>query len=127
MTATIRAGLDRRPTRNACLLSWVREVAELTDPDRVVWCDGSVEEWDRVTPLLAEAGAFVKHCGLPAGRDHTDPPEPVAWRPYKSSLANLLERSSEAEREASLAEALQRLRARRRATGRQGRTRVPQP
>jgi phosphoenolpyruvate carboxykinase (GTP) len=60
MTTTIRARLDHRPTRNAHLLSWVREIAELTAPDRVVWCDGSDAEWDRMTAALVEAGTFVK-------------------------------------------------------------------
>ena len=29
------------PTRNAKLLAWVDEVAKLTQPDRIYWCDGS--------------------------------------------------------------------------------------
>jgi phosphoenolpyruvate carboxykinase (GTP) len=60
MTAMTVSGIDEAPTENARLLSWVREVAELTNPDRVVWCDGSDEEWDRMTTRLVEAGTFVK-------------------------------------------------------------------
>jgi phosphoenolpyruvate carboxykinase (GTP) len=60
MTAVSVPGIDHAPTGNAVLLSWVREIAELTAPDRVVWCDGSDAEWDRMTAALVEAGTFVK-------------------------------------------------------------------
>jgi phosphoenolpyruvate carboxykinase (GTP) len=60
VTAVIVPGIDDAPTENARLLSWVREVAELTCPERVVWCDGSDAEWDRVTTRLVKAGTFVK-------------------------------------------------------------------
>ena len=53
-------GLESAPTSNAKLVAWVREVAELTKPDRVEWCDGSEEEWQRLTSLLVETGTFLK-------------------------------------------------------------------
>ena len=60
MTATTIPGLDQAPTKHERLLAWVREVAELTTPDQVVWCDGSQEEWKRLTDRLVEAGTFVR-------------------------------------------------------------------
>ncbi|GAB2654631.1 phosphoenolpyruvate carboxykinase (GTP) [Saccharopolyspora gloriosae] len=60
MTALTIPGLDQAPTQHARLLSWVREVAELTTPDRVVWCDGSQQEWTRLTDELVEAGTFTR-------------------------------------------------------------------
>jgi phosphoenolpyruvate carboxykinase (GTP) len=53
-------GLDTTPTRHAKLAAWVKEVAQLTHPDRVEWCDGSAEEWRRLTDLLVEAGTAVR-------------------------------------------------------------------
>ena len=59
-TAAAVSGLDQAPTTNAKLLAWVREVAQLTQPDRVEWCDGSQEEWERLTQLLVDAGTFTR-------------------------------------------------------------------
>ncbi|HEV2891571.1 MAG TPA: phosphoenolpyruvate carboxykinase (GTP) [Frankiaceae bacterium] len=54
------AGLDQAPTNHKALVAWVTEIAELTQPDRVEWCDGSEAEWDRLTRLLVDNGTFVK-------------------------------------------------------------------
>jgi phosphoenolpyruvate carboxykinase (GTP) len=48
------------PTRNKKLLAWVDEVAKLAEPDRVHWCDGSDEEYDRLCADLVTAGTFRK-------------------------------------------------------------------
>ncbi len=53
-------GLDNPPIRRREVLDWVNEVADLTTPDRVVWCDGSQDEWDRLTSELVEAGTYVR-------------------------------------------------------------------
>jgi len=42
------------------LTKWVRDIALLTKPDHVVWCDGSQEEWDELTSLLVENGTFTR-------------------------------------------------------------------
>jgi len=47
-------------TKNPKLISWVEEIAELTQPDAIHWCDGSAEEYDRLCQELVEAGTFEK-------------------------------------------------------------------
>ncbi|MFN3512428.1 MAG: phosphoenolpyruvate carboxykinase (GTP) [Phenylobacterium sp.] len=51
-------GLDQAPTKHKGLLAWVREVAELTQPDRVRWCDGSEAEWNELTAELVASGTL---------------------------------------------------------------------
>ena len=50
----------RMTTTHTALQAWVDEVAALTTPDQVVWCDGSEEERDRLNAALVASGTFVK-------------------------------------------------------------------
>ncbi len=59
-TVSQTPGLEHAPTDNARLVAWVREVAALTRPDAVEWCDGSDQEWERLTGLLVDSGTFTR-------------------------------------------------------------------
>src|SRR3989440_5535517 len=47
-------------TANRALLGWVEEIAALTTPETVHWCDGSAEEYDALCRLLVESGTFTR-------------------------------------------------------------------
>jgi phosphoenolpyruvate carboxykinase (GTP) len=47
-------------TTHAKLLSWVGEIAEMTKPESVHWCDGSAGEYDALAQVLIDAGTFEK-------------------------------------------------------------------
>jgi len=48
------------PTTNPRLAAWVEEIAELTQPEQIHWCDGSVEEYDRLCRQLVDTGTFAR-------------------------------------------------------------------
>ena len=47
-------------SNHAGLQAWVEEVAELTQPDEIHWCDGSAEEFEGFAQTLLDAGAFQR-------------------------------------------------------------------
>ncbi|MDK6301902.1 phosphoenolpyruvate carboxykinase [Corynebacterium sp. HMSC22B11] len=57
---TIRGLVGEAPTKNQELLDWIEESVELFQPDSVVFCDGSDEEWNRLAEQLVEGGTLIK-------------------------------------------------------------------
>jgi phosphoenolpyruvate carboxykinase (GTP) len=66
MTQSLSAGVSdlsvNAPSyvKNKKLIAWVGQVATLTKPDQIIWCDGSQEEYDRLCAQLVAAGTFKK-------------------------------------------------------------------
>jgi phosphoenolpyruvate carboxykinase (GTP) len=58
MNTNALAGLEPAPTGHARLIAWVSEIAALTKPDRVHWCDGSQDEWDALTAEMVRSGTL---------------------------------------------------------------------
>jgi len=48
------------PTQNKKLQAWVEEIAALTKPESVHWCDGTAEEYDQLAQELVDAGTFER-------------------------------------------------------------------
>ena len=74
--AITTAGADLSAIRNEQLRNWIQEVAALTKPDSIYICDGSENEWNRITTHLVEVGTLVKLAKKPnsflAASDPTD-------------------------------------------------------
>jgi phosphoenolpyruvate carboxykinase (GTP) len=57
---TPKPDANSSPTSSRALRDWVKEVAELTKPDAIVWCDGSEAEKNRLTKQAVAAGILIE-------------------------------------------------------------------
>lgn len=55
----VSASPQRTGTTDPVLQAWVNEIAELTQPDRIVWCDGSSREANRLSKELVNSGQLI--------------------------------------------------------------------
>ena len=60
MTAEITRLEGQNPTDNEQLIAWINEAVDLFEPEKVVFANGSDEEWDRLTAELVDAGTLIK-------------------------------------------------------------------
>jgi len=67
-------------TNNPAVLAWVKEMAELCQPDRLFWCNGSAEEKAALTAQAVEEGALIRlnQEKLPGCYYHRSNPNDVA-------------------------------------------------
>ncbi|HSQ41069.1 MAG TPA: phosphoenolpyruvate carboxykinase (GTP), partial [Fibrobacteraceae bacterium] len=47
------------PTKHSKLLAWVDEIAKMTQPDSIVWCDGSKAEYDTLMKKAVDSGVAI--------------------------------------------------------------------
>src|SRR5687767_5086718 len=63
MNSPVMQGLNLNSpayVKNARLIAWVADMAALCKPDRIHWCDGSEDEYNRLCQQLVDAGTFKK-------------------------------------------------------------------
>src|SRR5690242_7173765 len=56
----MRSTMDSTPTTNQKLLTWVKQTAELCQPERIHWCDGSEAENQALCDLMVNSGTLIK-------------------------------------------------------------------
>jgi hypothetical protein len=111
----VASGNAIRGTRvGAGPMRWTERGEQAPRRSVTYWCaNGHQTEPSFAAEVNPPALWDCPRCGLPAGQDQTAPPERPRPEPYKTHLAYVKERRSDADGEAILAEALARLRGRR--------------
>jgi phosphoenolpyruvate carboxykinase (GTP) len=59
-TVIAETAIAAPPTTNKHLIRWVEKMADLTQPDRIHWIDGSQAEYDFLCDQLVNAGTFTR-------------------------------------------------------------------
>lgn len=79
------------PTPNTKLLEWVEENARLTQPDSIVWCDGTKSEYDGLMKLMIESGLATRLAKRPNSFLFRSDPSDVARVENRTYIASKLQ------------------------------------
>ncbi len=60
MAKTQNGSTSYPQVKHKALVNWVKEMTDLCQPDSVVWCDGSDEEYQRMCEMLVKKGTFIR-------------------------------------------------------------------
>jgi len=93
---------------------WPERSEQVPRHDIVFWClNGHQTALSFAANVEVPVSWDCPHCGMPASQDQANPPQRPRAEPYKTHLAYVKERRSDADGAALLDEALARLRQRR--------------
>ena len=84
------SGHAQRGTTDPALRAWVDEIAALTQPDEIVWCDGSKHEADLLTKQLVAEGKLIKLNPEWRPEQLPRPHRPERRRPHRGPHLHLL-------------------------------------
>jgi phosphoenolpyruvate carboxykinase (GTP) len=77
------------PSRHEGLTRWVGEVAAMCRPEKIYWCDGSREEYDRLMALMVESGTAIPLAKRPNSFLFRSDPSDVARIEARTYLSTL--------------------------------------
>jgi phosphoenolpyruvate carboxykinase (GTP) len=76
------------PTKNSKLVAWVDEIAKMTQPDNIVWCDGTKAEYDALMKIAVDGGLATRLAKRPNSFLFRSDPSDVARIENRTFIAS---------------------------------------